>query len=98
MISSSSSLASGTPATSSKVTFFCSGVSSLALDLPKDMALVPPACICRKKTNHRPTRISSGRPRQQGGQHSTVGGFLDLDDDVVLAQIVDRDRRSPGCR
>ena len=29
------------------------------------------------------------RPRQQRGQHSTVGGFLDLDDHVVLAQILD---------
>ena len=84
MISSSSSLASLTPATSAKVTFFWSGVRSLALDLPKDMALVPPACIWRKNTNHRPTRISSGRPRQEGGEHASVGRFLDLDLDAFL--------------
>jgi hypothetical protein len=48
-ISCSSCLASSMPATSSKVTRpFCS-VSSLALDLPKPMALPPPPCIWRNR-------------------------------------------------
>ena len=41
----SSSLASSTPATSSKVTLPCFSVSSFALDLPKPMAPRPPPCI-----------------------------------------------------
>ena len=44
-ISDNSSLASSTPATSSKVTFLPSSDSSLALLLPKAMAFPPPACI-----------------------------------------------------
>ena len=43
-ISCSSSLASSTPATSSKVTRFLFSVSSRALDLPKPMAPRPAPC------------------------------------------------------
>ena len=60
MISCSSTLASSTPATSLKVTFFCVGVSSLARDLPKERALFPPACICRMITNQIATRRING--------------------------------------
>ena len=51
MISFSSSLASSTPATSLKVTFFCCIESSRARLLPNDSALLPPDCICRMKKN-----------------------------------------------
>ena len=54
MISESSSLASSTPATSWKVTFLPDVLSSLALLLPKERALLPPDCIWRMKKIHRP--------------------------------------------
>ena len=60
MISCSSSLASSTPATSLKVTFFCWLASSLALDLPKESALLPPLCICRMKKTQKPTSRANG--------------------------------------
>ena len=61
-ISCRSSLASSTPATSSKVTRPCASVSSLALDLPKPMALPPAPCICRDRKIHTPRKAISGRP------------------------------------
>ena len=45
MISSSSSTASSTPATSLKVIFGWSTAIRLARDLPKLMTLLPPPCI-----------------------------------------------------
>jgi len=75
MISSSSSLASVTPATSEKVTRFWSGVSRRALDLPKDIALVPPLCIWRKNRNHSPTRISSGAQDKSAVRKRPSDGF-----------------------
>ena len=47
MISSSSSLASSMPATSANVTLFCDSLSRRARDLPKLIALPPPAWSCR---------------------------------------------------
>jgi len=47
IISCNSSLASSTPATSLKVTFFCCVECSRARLLPKLRALLPPLCICR---------------------------------------------------
>jgi hypothetical protein len=47
MISSTSSLASSTPATSSKVTLLALSLSMRARDLPKLIALPPPACSWR---------------------------------------------------
>ena len=47
MISSRSSLASSTPATSLKVIFRCCVECRRALLLPKLNALFPPLCICR---------------------------------------------------
>jgi hypothetical protein len=46
MISSSSSLDSSMPATSAKVTLFWASLSRRARDLPKLIALPPPACSC----------------------------------------------------
>ena len=60
MISSTSSLASSMPATSAKVTLFWCSVSSLALDLPKLMALPPPACSWRMKRKNMTNRNSIG--------------------------------------
>ncbi len=60
MISCSSSLASSTPATSLKVTFFCWLARSFALDFPKESALFPPLCICRMKKIQKPIRSRKG--------------------------------------
>ena len=49
MISWSSCLASSAPATSANVTLGVSPVSSFAFDLPNENALLPPACIWRKR-------------------------------------------------
>ena len=59
--SCSSSLASSTPATSSKVLRPLCSVSSLALDLPKPMAPRAPPCIWRMKNIHTPIRRAMGR-------------------------------------
>ena len=48
MTSCSSTFASSAPATSAKVIFGVSPVSSFAFDLPNENARLPPACICRK--------------------------------------------------
>ena len=60
-ISASSSLASSTPATSSKVTRFLFSVSSRALDLPKPMAPRAPPCIWRMKKIQTPISSAIGR-------------------------------------
>ena len=60
MISSSSVLDSSTPATSSNVTRCWFSVSRRALDLPKLMALPPPACIWRTKNTQRPINTRNG--------------------------------------
>ena len=61
-ISCRSSLASSTPATSSKVTRPCASVSNLALLLPKPIALPPAPCIWRERKIHMPMKAISGRP------------------------------------
>ena len=60
MISSSSCLASSTPATSAKVTLMRSWVMRRALLRPKLMALLPPVCIWRMKRIHTPISKSMG--------------------------------------
>jgi len=60
MISSSSTFDSSTPATSSKVMRCWFSVSRRARDLPKLIALPPPACIWRMKKIHTPMISSSG--------------------------------------
>ena len=59
-ISSSSSLASSTPATSLNVTFLPEEESSFALLLPNDSARLPPVCIWRMKKIQRPTSTRTG--------------------------------------
>ena len=54
MISWSSSLASSTPETSLKVTFFCELEDSFARLLPNERALFPPLCICRMMKIQKP--------------------------------------------
>ena len=56
----SSSLASSTPATSRNVTFLPWAEVSLARDLPKDSARLPPDCIWRMKKIHTPRNKSIG--------------------------------------
>ena len=62
MISCNSSLASSTPATSLKVTFFCWVESNRARLFPNDSALLPPLCIWRMKKIQKPRRMIMGRP------------------------------------
>ena len=76
MISCSSSLASSTPATSLKVTFFCWLARSLALDLPKESALLPPLCIWRMKKIQKP--ISSRKGAQEMSMFAQVGVWVGL--------------------
>jgi hypothetical protein len=61
LISWSSSIASSAPATSAKVVFGMSLLTSFALDLPKFMTRLPPPCIWFMKNSRRPTtnRIGS---------------------------------------
>ena len=59
-ISCRSTLASSTPATSSKVTRPWRSVSSLAFDLPKPMARPPPDCIWRMKNTQTATMSRIG--------------------------------------
>ena len=82
-ISSRSSLASSTPATSSKVTRPCASVSSLALDLPKPMARPEPDCIWRMK------KIQTPRIRIIGSQEIRIAE--DRVGAVVLGPRVDGD-------
>ena len=42
------------------VTFFCWLASSLARDLPKDSALLPPLCIWRMKKIQKPISSTNG--------------------------------------
>ena len=60
MISSTSSFASSMPATSAKVTLFWCSPSSLALDLPKLIALPPPAWSWRMNRKKMTTSASIG--------------------------------------
>ena len=70
MISSTSSLASSTPETSANVTLFWFSVISLALALPKLIALPPPAWICRmmRKNKKTITTIGSRLPKSRVSQ------------------------------
>jgi len=61
MISSTSSLASSTPATSANVTLFCESFSIRAFDLPNDMAFPPPAWSWRMKRKNMSPMKTIGR-------------------------------------
>ena len=73
MISCSSSLASSTPATSLNVTFFCWEASSLALDLPKESALLPAALHLPHEEDPEADEEQEGRP---GDEHVGPGRRL----------------------
>ena len=60
MISCSSTFASSAPATSAKVIFGVSPVSSFAFDLPNENARLPPACIWRKRKIQSAMMMSDG--------------------------------------
>src|ERR1700722_1639071 len=60
MISCNSSLASSTPATSLKVTFFCCEEWRRARLLPKLRALLPPLCIWRIMKIQNPSKRTKG--------------------------------------
>ncbi len=64
-ISCRSSLASSTPATSSKVTRPCASVRSLARLLPKPSALPPAPCIWRDRKIHTPIKRDERQPGNQ---------------------------------
>ena len=75
MISSTSSFASSTPATSANVTLFWESFSMRAFDLPKDIALPPPAWSWRmKRKNIKPMNTigsSVMRVLDQNGEASS---------------------------
>ena len=60
MISCSSSLASSTPGHVLERDLLLLLDDSLALDLPKESALLPPLCICRMKKTQKPMRSRNG--------------------------------------
>src|SRR5712692_8202803 len=70
MISSSSSFASSIPATSAKVTLLWFSLRSFAFDLPKLIALPPPACSWRIKKMNRTQMMASGIQETRNCAHS----------------------------
>ena len=88
MISSSSTFDSSTPATSSKVTRCWFSVSSRARDLPKLIALPPPACIWRMKKTQSPTIRSIGNHMISIWRQKLASGLGRARDlDVLGAQL-----------
>ena len=69
MISSSSSTASSAPATSLKVTWGMSLLTSLALDLPNCMTLEPPPCIRESRNQNRTPSNSTGTSREKSPEN-----------------------------
>ena len=88
MISCSSSLASSTPATSLKVTFFCELDDSLALLLPNESALLPPALHLPHEEDPEADHQQNGRPRVEQRGPRTGGRLARGDDDSALEQSV----------
>ena len=89
-ISVSSSLASSTPATSSKVTRFLFSVSSRALDLPKPMAPRAPPCIWRMK-KHPDADQQQDRQQRLQQAHQQIGlQLLGLDLGAGLLRLGDQ--------
>ena len=82
MISSSSSTASSTPATSLKVILGWSTAMRLARDLPKLITLLPPPCIWfmrkMKKTHHQEYGRKRAEQRDPDRTLLDVGGEVDL--------------------
>ena len=86
MISCSSSLASSTPATSLKVTFFCCVECRRARLLPKLRALLPPLCIWRIMKIQKADQQDERRGVEQDGNPSGAAGFLDVDLDLLCPE------------
>src|SRR5258705_13468431 len=74
MISCSSSLASSTPATSLKVTFFDALDESFALLLPNESALLPPLCIWRMQKIQKPIMSRMGAHEYRSAAHGLAVG------------------------
>ena len=87
-ISSRSSLASSTPATSWKVTRPCASVRSLAFDLPKPMARPEPDCIWRMKNIQTPRIriIGSQASSMREDRGRAVGLRARVDGDVLFLE------------
>ena len=71
-ISCRSSLASSTPATSSKVTRPCASVRSFAFDLPKPMARPAPFCIWRERKIQAPRKSAKGSALRRSAMNQGV--------------------------
>jgi len=78
LISSSSSTASSTPATSLNVTFGESTLTRRARLLPKLITLEPPPCIWFMMKIQRPTMSSSGRTIVRALVHHGLPGLVEL--------------------
>src|SRR6476661_6696372 len=76
MISWSSSLASSTPETSLKVTFFCELEDSFARLLPNERALFPPLCICRMMKIQKPIMSRIGAQEYSSAVHGLADSAL----------------------
>ena len=96
MISSTSSFASSTPATSANVTLFCESFSMRAFDLPKDIALPPPACSWRMNRKNISPMNTIGRSvmrvLDQNGEASSFSKYtFGAGEGLVLrVQVVDQ--------
>ena len=97
MISSTSSFASSMPATSANVTLFCESLACAPCDLPKLIALPPPACSWRmKRKNMTPMKIigrSVTRVRRPEGR-----GVLLLEVDLGRGRVLASGRASVSSR
>src|SRR5262245_45956882 len=92
-ISLRSSLASSTPATSSKVTRPCVSVSSLALDLPKPMAFPPALHLPGKNDPY--AQKHNNRQRVDEDGHQPIRAFrrrLGRNRDFLLVKRLDQRR------
>ena len=84
MSSTTSSLASSTPATSLKVTLRPLSDMSLARLFPKESALLPPLCIWRIKKIHTPNKSSIGNQEMNKFTYQEVFRGLGLNPDTLF--------------
>jgi hypothetical protein len=78
LISCSSSTASSAPATSEKVTFGMSLLTSLARDFPKFMTREPPPCIWPMRNQNTPRMSSRGSTVMSRLDNHDCWGFSSL--------------------
>ena len=86
-ISSTSSFASSTPATSLNVTFPCASLSNFALDLPKPIAPPLPPCICLIKNIQTPISKSIGN--QDSKIPKSEGILSSCGDAIIFTPLLD---------